>query len=90
MKTEALEGYRELGAPAMFGPARSHEPDAIPRGIDLAVFDDEGVNERTQRVGRKVEGVAPIAEGINEKLYAIVRKKVGVTRHLCADNLLRV
>ena len=50
------------------GAARSRKPDGIPLFIDLAVFDDESVNERTQRVGGKVEGIMPIAEAVDENL----------------------
>ena len=73
MKAQALEGYRKLGAPPVLCAAGSHQPDCIPLFIDhLAVFDDERVNERTQRVGGKVEGITPVAEAVDENLYAII------------------
>ena len=90
MKAQALKGYRELSAPTLLGTARSHEPDSVPLFIDLAVFDDESVNERTQRVGGKVEGITPVVEAVNENLYAIICRKVSVARHLRSDDMLRV
>src|SRR5207249_6536126 len=65
-------------------------PNSIPVSIDLTVFDDESVNDRTERVGGEVEGIMPVAEAVDENLYAIICRKVGVTRHLCADNMLRI
>ena len=90
MKAQALEGYLELGAPTLIGAARARKPNSIPLFIDLAIFDDEAINERTQRVGGKVEGVTPVAEAIDENLYAVICREIGITRHLCADNLLRI
>src|SRR5437667_1426843 len=90
MKPQALEGDGKLGAPAMLGAVRSHEPDGIPLFTDLAVFDDEGIDERSQRVGGEVESIMPVAEAVDQNLYAIVCGQVGVTRHLRADDTLRV
>jgi hypothetical protein len=56
----------------LLGAARSHQPNGTPLFHNPAVFDDESVDERTQRVGGKAEGIMPAAEAVNENLYAII------------------
>src|SRR5947207_834289 len=90
MKAQALERYRKLSAPALLGATRSYKPDTIPLFVDWAVFDDKGINERAQRIGGEVEGISPIAKRVDDNLDAIVGRKIGITRHLRADDTPRV
>src|SRR5947207_3060417 len=89
-KAQALERDRKLGAPALFGLVRSHEPHGVPFFACLAVLDDEGVDQRTERVRGEVKRIMPVAKGVDEKLDAIVCGKIGITRHLRGDDMLRV
>ena len=58
--------------------------------IELAVLDDQAVDEGSGRVGGEIKRVAAIQERVEQELDSIVGVEVGVSRHLSADHEVRL
>jgi hypothetical protein len=87
-EAEALERNRELGDPSLGRAPGPHVPDRVPLGVQLAAG-DQAVHQRARRIGREIERAAPIPEGIEQDLDAVVGGEAAITRHLRADDAPR-
>ena len=89
-EVQALEGDGELRAPALVRARRLHRPDGIPVFVRLAVREHEAVDQGAVRVRREVEGVALIAEGVEQQLDVVVGPEGCIAGHLRRENSVRL
>ena len=89
-EVQTLEGDGELRAPALIRAPRRDRPDGIPIFVRLAVREHQAVHQSAIRVRREVEGVALIAEGVEQQLDAVVGAQGGVAGHLRREDPVRL
>ncbi len=89
-EVQALEGDGELRAPALVRARRRNVPDGIPVFVRLAVREHEAVDQGAVRVRREVEGIALIAERIEQQFYVVVGPEGRIAGHLRREDSVRL
>jgi hypothetical protein len=86
-KAQALEGNGELGAPTLVRLPGSHDPDGIPIVICLAVSEHQAIRQDARWIGGEVEGIALVAESVEEDAQPVVGIEAGIAGHLRSQHL---